>query len=236
MDYSNTTDKVNNWFDSNLDKIKEGANTELDLRVFSALIYARKYFNATMKLLESEHILPTKALLRVMLELYIKLAWCMTQGSNDKIYLRFRRWDYSRLKEQRKQLQKVDAEKYPEKDNAITKITTMINNLKGEGLKMMPDFSGLIRDLPPDWDTYIYAELYLDFNQAIHSDFRILHELVSHDKDKNEITYRHDIDYDPNKLLRYCISMCNDINIIIKEHYAWNIEKQQKEYEQICSL
>ncbi len=72
MQYSNISNKVNSWFDSNLDQIKKGTKSELDLRLFSVLICFRKYFNAIMTLLESEHILPTKVLLRVMLEFYVK--------------------------------------------------------------------------------------------------------------------------------------------------------------------
>ncbi len=100
----------------------------------------------------------------------------------------------------------------------------------------MPDFAGLIREFPPDWVKSVYAELYLDFNKAIHSDFRILKELVSYDKNKGVISYQFDINDDPKKLLLYCISMCNDINIIIKQHYGWSIEKQCEEYKQLASM
>jgi len=91
--YSNTVDK---WFDETINNA--GTRPILDEYLVAILVVAKKYTRAFFTLIENNHILPAKAMLRILGELFIKLAYCTDiedEKSNDNERInRLKRWAY----------------------------------------------------------------------------------------------------------------------------------------------
>ncbi len=69
---------VNKWFDETFEKFQQEVcpSTENDL-LAGVLFVSKKYVRAVLSLLAQKHALPSKALLRVLCELFVKLFWCL---------------------------------------------------------------------------------------------------------------------------------------------------------------
>jgi len=155
-------------------------------------------------------------------------------NQSDIIYQRFRRWDFSRLYDQKKQLEGIDKVKYPKAADNLVKLEEMTETLKAQGLTRMPNLTDMINKFPSDWKQYVYIESYLGYCMALHSDFRILHKLVQYDEAEHKVRYSFDLDENTDRLLLECVSMCNDVNLCVRDHFKWSTDLQQREYERLA--
>jgi len=237
---------VGNWFEESLQLIKTyPILTKADNLLAAVILCARKHTISILLLLANNHRLSAQALLRVLCELYVTLVWCLglpEKLSKDGIYKRFQRWDYSRVIRHKKILLNL-AKAYPNSSDinaSLDKAENSIEDCKNRGVKALPDVAGIFnqvaqanKEKEKDWKEHIYPKIYQDFSSAIHSDMRILRQLVQYDK---IASYREDIDYSIDKLKSYCVSMAHDINIVIRDQYEDTggiSDKMQKEYKSI---
>ena len=106
---------LDKWFDKTFAMYQEKVHPprRVDLLMMGVLRYSRHCSITIFLLLRQEVKLSTMVLLRVYLELYVKLCWCLKNGPNpqkdhkDEVYDRFKRWDYKRLVEHRNLLNKL---------------------------------------------------------------------------------------------------------------------------------
>ena len=106
---------LDKWFDKTFAMYQEKVHPprRVDLLMMGVLQYSRHCSITTFLLLSQEVKLSSMVLLRVYLELYVKLCWCLKNDLNsqkdhkDEVYDKFKRWDYKRLVEQRNLLNKL---------------------------------------------------------------------------------------------------------------------------------
>ncbi len=209
----------------------------VDLLMMGVLRYSRHCSITIFLLLRQEVKLSTMVLLRVYLELYVKLCWCLKNDPNpqkdhkDEVYDRFKRWDYKRLTERRKLLNKLLE---VTKDNsrsgiceAKKKADDSIEEYKKQRLKCMPDVSQIFKELPEDFQE-IYPKLYQRFNQAVHPDMDFIRKMVINTGKAYVCSC--DVNEDIQELKLYLLSMSCDINRMIRDFYGWDSAEMQKEY------
>jgi len=105
---------LDKWFDKTFAMYQEKVRHRgVDLLIMGVLRYSRHCSIAIFSLLRQEIKLSTMVLLRVYLELYVKLCWCLKNDPNpqkdhkNEVYDRFKRWDYKRLVEHRNLFNKL---------------------------------------------------------------------------------------------------------------------------------
>ncbi len=236
---------INKWFEDTFESIQEQVHpqTKLDILLAGVFFAARKYAKATIVLLNNKHITPTKALLRILCELYVKLLWCLSVSSssneekhNQKIYENFRRWDFSRVCKEKKLLEKLiqsasgGFKKQIQK--SLDKAESEINKCKIQSLKCMPDTACIFRLLSDkstekEWETLIYPKIYQNFSSFVHLDTKTFRQLVKYKE--NKIICYDDLNENDDDLLRYCVSMSCDINIMLRNHWGFDASTIQEE-------
>ena len=164
------------------------------------------------------------ALLRVYLELYIKLLWCLIKAPTsqkdhkDEAYARFRRWDFKRSFEQRrlfeKELEIIDRSSKPEdfKDRRT--------EISKEKTQHSPE--DILRT---------YPGLYQRFSKAVHPDMDFIQKMVT--CTGKAYICNCDVNEDIQELKLYLLSMSCDINRKIRDFYGWDSAEVQKEYDLI---
>lgn len=238
---------INRWFKETFTKTQQKVKppTRLDLLCVAAFLCARKHSRAILLLIDNGHNLPTQALLRILCELYIKLYWCLNvsdqihKNKEEEIYGRFKRWDLSRVIQHKKLLKNLQdtGNTDPNVASAFSKLESSFQEYKRQGLDPMPEPYKLFAELAGDWENFIYPKVYRRFSSAVHSDMRLIRDLVKYDKKNNEILCFEDTSYKIEELLKCCISMACDVNLLIRNYYDFDSGKIQNEYEGIvCKL
>jgi hypothetical protein len=236
MEVSEILDK---WFDKTFAMYQEKAHPQrgLDLLMMGVLRYSRHCSIAIFWLLTQEIKLSAMALLRVYLELYIKLCWCLNNDPNsprehkDQVYERFKRWDYKRLVERRNLLNKLlEATKGGSSSEAckgLKKTERCIEKYKKQRVRCMPDMWKMLKDLPEGFQE-LYPKVYQRFNQAVHPDMEFIRKMVVNTGEAYICMC--DVDEDILELKLYLLSMSSDMNRMIRDFYGWDSAEMQKEY------
>lgn len=247
---------LDKWFDKTFAMYQEKVHPpqRVDLLMMGVLRYSRHCSITTFSLLRQEAKLSSMVLLRVYLELYIKLCWCLINDLNsqkdhkDEVYDRFKRWDHKRLVEQRnlykKELEIIEGSSKPEasKDRrteickAIKKADDCIKKYKEQGLKCIPDIWQILKELSeakefqksPEEILKIYPNLYQRFNKAVHPDMDFIRKMVINTGKAYVCSC--DVNEDIQELKLYLLSMSCDINRMIRDFYGWDSAEMQKEY------
>ena len=233
-------EKVNHWFCQTFENIQKEVHpsTENDLLIVGVLFTARKYTRSILLLLSQKHVLPAKALLRILCELYVKAFWCLNAQDNGKnvkkkIHENFQRWDYSRLIQDKKLL--TNLEKYAEGDfkdkveNVLNKADDDVADYKGRPIKCIPSTADIFRELSVKdniWDI-IYQKIYQNYSRAVHLDRNTFNRLVQCKNDR--IMCFDDWDDDINELYANCLCIACDTNILIRKYYDWPTEDLHQE-------
>lgn len=105
--YNLCFNKINGWFDETFAKLKTSKKDECDLIIAGVLLACRKYSLAGLDLIKNKHIIPAQALLRVFVEIFTTMAWCIKlhKSENDKkqqVHNRLKRWGLSANKRTQK--------------------------------------------------------------------------------------------------------------------------------------
>jgi len=236
MDIDETLDK---WFEKTFAMYQKNVHLPrgVDLLMMGVLRYSRHCSITTYLLLRQEVKLSTMVLLRVYLELYVKLCWCLQADQNtqknhkDDVYGKFKQWDYKRLVEHRKLLNKrltiTQDDSRSGICEAIKKVNILIDEYKKQGLKCMPDVSQVFMELPEKFQE-LHTKLYQRFNQAVHPDMEFIRKMVIN-TGKSYVCVC-DVNEDIQELKLYLLSMSCDVNRMIRDFYGWDSAEMQKEY------
>ena len=249
---------LDKWFDKTFAMYQKKVHPpqRVDLLMMGVLQYSRHCSITTFLLLRQEVKLSSMVLLRVYLELYIKLCWCLINDPNsqkdhkDEVYGRFRRWDFKRLIEQRnllkKELEVIEGSSKPEafKDRrseiceGIKKANGEIEKYKKQRLKCIPDLWQILKELSeaetqesPEDILRIYPGLYQRFNKAVHPDMDFIRKMVINTGEA--YVFSCDVNEDIQNLKFCLLFMSCDINRKIRDFYGWDSTEVQKEYDLI---
>ena len=229
---------VNNWFAEMFQNFQKEVRpqTEDDLIIAGVLFGARKYTRAVLSLLLQKHISPAKALLRILCELYVRFYWCLdvpgdTKDVKQTSHLNFMRWDYLRLLNDKKLLKNLknsrEGDFRQKVQESLEEVHKGIEKYKKLGIKCMPDMACILNTLSSKNDGigFMYPEIYLNFNRAIHLDRNTFRRLIQYNDDDNKIMCYDDWVEDINRLYKYCLCMSGDIIILIRKYYNLETEK-----------
>lgn len=246
---------LDKWFDKTFGMYQEKVHPprRVDLLMMGVLRYSRHCSITTFSLLRQEAKLSSMVLLRVYLELYIKLNWCLIndptsqKDHKDEAYARFRRWDFKRLIEQRKlfkkELEVIEGSSTPEafKDRrseickAIKKADRFIAENRTKKLKCTPDIWQMLKEISeektqhsPEDILRVYPGLYQRFNKSVHPDMDFIRKMVTNTG--KAYICDCDVNEDIQELKLYLLSMSCDINRMIRDFYGWDSAEMQKEY------
>jgi len=230
---------LDKWFDKTFAMYQEKVHPPrgVDLLMMGVLRYSRHCSITIFLLLRQEVKLSTMVLLRVYLELYIKLCWCSQIDQNtrkdhkDEVYDRFKRWDYKRLVEQRNLLNKLLEVTKDDSRSGICearkKADGEMEKYKKQGLKCMPDMWQILKELPEKFQE-LYPKLYQRFNKAVHPDMDFIRKMVINTGEAYVCSC--DVNEDIQELKLYLVCMSCDINRMIRDFYGWDSAEMQKEY------
>ncbi len=246
---------LDKWFDKTFAMYQEKVHPprRVDLLMMGVLRYSRHCSITTFSLLRQEAKLSSMVLLRVYLELYIKLLWCLIKDPTsqkdhkDEAYVGFRRWDFKRLIEQsklfKKELEVIKGSSKPKafKDRKLEickareKVEGEIEKYKKQRLKCIPDTWQMLKDISeektqhsPEDILRVYPRLYQKFSKAVHPDMDFIQKMVTNTGKAYICSC--DANEDIQELKLYLLSMSCDINRKIRDFYGWDSAEVQKEY------
>lgn len=241
-------DTIIKWYDQTHTTmtIARKPPSQVNSEVEGILLAARKQTLGALTTLASKHILSTHALLRILVETFIFLAWALKVSASDEktksdeVYKRLRRWDYTRLRKHKALLE--DLPRTPERESDIGKIKSDIDKLDKAGIKGLPNYKQLFCDLgekPEEvkgWKE-VYARFYRQYSRAVHLDRNVTQQLAwiqYEDGKPKAVLYKDDIEPDGDELLNIAIISC-DINKAIRDFYGWHSDAMQGEYKELES-
>jgi len=213
----------------------------LNSEIMGILLVAKKQTEGVLTTLANKDILSTHALLRILVEIHIVLAWAFNAPLNerktksDEVYKRFRIWDYTRLKKDKALLE--DLPKTSEIESDIEKVKSDIAELQKDEIKELPPYKQLYDDVLGDESAEMYAKTYRTYSQAVHLNRNVTQKLACieyENEEPKEELYKDDIEADGDELLIVASISC-DINKAIRSFYDWHSEAMQNEYDQIKS-
>lgn len=204
------------------------------LILIGVLFIARKHALGMLKLIKEGHLLPTQALLRVLIELHIKIHWVMrdlkirTEENDKEIYLRLQQLDKRRAEDDKKLIQDLDETRWPKKNEILNQIEKQLSEYKRRGIKKSPDISSICRELDKleildasknkeSWTNWIYPELYRKYSRTVHSDLGLIRKFVVHTQDK--ILWYEDVEDNPESITDYVLTIVADINRLFLNYY-----------------
>ena len=211
------------------------------------LLAARKQALGALTTLANKHILSTHALLRILIETFVVLAWalkvCISEekAKYEEVYKRLKSWDRTRLKKHKALLEELP--QTAEIESAIKKAKAGIDQYKEDGVEELPSYQQLFRclgDKPEEvkrWEE-IYARFYRKYSRAVHLDRNVTQDLAWMQYENEEpkaILYKDDIEPDGDELLNVASVSC-DINKAIRVFYGWHFEAMQNEYRQMEAM
>jgi hypothetical protein len=208
------------------------------------LLAARKQTLGTLTTLADKNILSTHALLRILVETFVVLAWVLKVSASeekarlDEVYKRLRRWDHTRLRKDKALLE--DLPQTTEIESAIEKAKADIEKYKKDDIEELPNYQQLFRDLgdkPEKVKEWVetYAQFYRKYSRAIHLNRNVTQNLawIQYENEKPKaVLYKDDIESDGDELLNIASISC-DINKAIRDFYGWQSYPMQNEYKQL---
>lgn len=230
------------WYEQTFSTITITVNPSslLDVELQGILLVARKHTLGFLTTYANNHILPTHALLRVLIEIFGVLRWVFNVSSDDKerkhdqVYNRLRSWDLHRLNNDIAILK--DLPESEEVKKALTEAEGKRNELKLQKLEEFPNIRDIFLSLGNEW-LEVYAHYFRKYSRAVHLNRNTTQQLVwlgeTEDK-KQAMLYKEDIEPEGYELLDLS-SVSADINIVIRDYYGWKNIDLQREYEELKS-
>jgi len=236
---------TNRWFDETLSHLPKlsGTSWEVNSLIAGSFRCGRKYCKGIFSLLKDDHKLPAAALLRILGELDMKLFWCLRAPDKtdalggDGCYQRFRRWEWSSLREHRAMFEEFrdlsSGSVRLATDEKLQDLGEDIDSLKKEGLEPIPNMSCICRELStsvsPDFVKF-YPMIYRRFSWAVHVDLAVIKDFF--DDSGGQVQFRDDAEHycKGDVLLHYCTAMGCDINLMVRKHYGWDCDEMLHEF------
>ena len=125
---SSVANTIIGWYEQtqNIIKNRKLVRPNFDSELLGILLAAKSQTSGALKTLANGHMLSTHALLRVLVETFVVIAWALNVEADeeekskcDEVYKRLRRWDYTRLKKDKALLEGLS--RIPEVESAIKK-------------------------------------------------------------------------------------------------------------------
>lgn len=210
----------------------------LNSELMGILLAAKTQTLGALITLANKHILSTHALLRILVETHVFLKWALNSPANDdetkfdEVYKRFKRWDYTRLKKDKKLFENLP--QTPEIKSNLEKVNSEIDKLKKDGVKDLPSIKEFYEEFGSEWKE-VYARHYMKYCQAVHLNRNVTQKLAWIQYENGEakaVQYKDNIEPDGDELL-IIASISSDINKAVRGFYNWYSEAMQNEYEQI---
>ena len=221
------------WHKDTFDAMKKKPRRS-DLILMGVLFVARKHALGMLTLIKEGHLLPAQALLRVLIELHIKLHWVMrdlkirTEENDKEIYLRLQQLDKKRVEDDKKLIKDLNETRWPQKNKILTQLEDQLTEYKRRGIKISPDIASICREFDKlavlgasnnreSWTNMIYPELYRRYSRVIHSDLGLIRKFVVNKDDK--IFWHEDVEDDPKDIIDYTLTIIADINKLFLNYY-----------------
>jgi len=216
----------------------------LDLELMRILLAAKKQTLGTLTLLANNHILPTHALIRILSEIWVVLAWVLKppkdkeRANPDDAYKKLRQWDYTRLKKDIALLK--DLSQTPEIESAVENAEQTKAKLDEDDIEELPNYQQMFRELgdnPEEKKEFekLYAKIYRKYSRAVHLNRNVTQNFIqikNEDSQSAAMLYENDTKPDGEELM-HIICISNDINKGIRDFYGWHIKTIQNEYKQL---
>lgn len=243
--YSNTADK---WFNETISNTTDTIPFLYEC-TGAILVVAKKYTKAFFALIENDHILPAKAMLRILSELFIKLAYCIdieNEDSNDAERIdKFKKWAYHTENERLKGLKtcmkatddKIELEYIQqgikEKDDYLKQFSQSIAENKFPSTRDL--FTGQkIKGLNSTSGHYFYLNNYFLYNNAVHLDMCSIGNLIK--KQGGTTLIKPDASDNKVNLTKNGLYQFMSIIIFIRKYYKQDTEKIIAEYDDIIKI
>ena len=237
----NTKEKLSKWFKETDSLLRDEISDlgPVDGLCESVLHSTHDYCEAILSLLADGHVMPGKALLRCLWEVYVKLSWCLhipddvdLDFSEDKLVARkIRRWEKDTLYRNVKILEGFRGT-MPVGDKSW--LEENIDKLKQEPLfsdhavKNLPPLTELIHQLPEEYGKEGHPFLYLQFNSAVHLDVQSLVDNYPGLMGKVKAS-------DLDALRTYCVINAFWVNATIRLNYGQDITRLKNDYDEVVS-
>jgi len=234
---------INKWFEETLNKFIKDVSPEYPVNRFllSSLLALKKYSLASLTLIKNDHKMPTKALLRIMIEFLTKLTWCL--GIHEKqiknrvktVEMRRKRWWKAtvlhRINEIKNWTNVSDRLLRRQVESELHQLMEMKTQYE-EDIEPMPlKFFKLLNELPDEYRNDVYPRFYLKYNDAIHLDDATLGLLVR--KEGENVTYYEDSQDSSDELLKQVVYCALMINNWVRTYYGWDTKQMRQEHESL---
>ena len=239
-------DTIMKWYEQTRNNIVK-VSSHHDVELMGILLAAESQTSGVLTTLESNHILSTHGLLRILVETYVVLQWTLRVSINgekpksEDVYKRLKSWEYARLRKDKALLESWT--KTPEVESAIEKIKKDIEKLKNEDIEELSSYEQLFRDLGggksdevKEWGK-AYTIFYRKYSRAVHINRNVTQKLAWVQYENGEpksVLYNNDIEPEGDELITIA-SISSDINKAIRDFYGWQSDPMQNEYEQLKS-
>ena len=223
---------IEKWSDDTMNLFESEVKSEklVDHLCITSLTVSKTYVKAIIILLSNGLRMPVKALLRIIFELAVKLAWCLGYPDDypdpDKLVEeKIRRWSKSSLIEDLKIIK--DSENfYPQ--GAIHKLKTRRDNIEKllknlDDVNELPQLNQLVKQLSGDMFSEFYTRCYREFNNAVHLDISSLGNRVKDDGTKLFVGF--DSEEPVEDLIRHCVLMERIIFFLVRSNYNWDTKQ-----------
>lgn len=226
-------DSVIKWYQETFEIVQKKPRPS-DLIIMGVLLVARKHTLAALTLIKEKHLLSVQVILRVLIELHIKLHWVMcgleskNEENDKKIYLKLQSLDKKRVEDDRKLVRELDENRFPKKNKILDQLNGQMADYKKRNIKKSPDIASICRKLDELkvllasnddelWQSWIYPEFYRHYSRAVHSDLGLVRKFVQQEGKK--ILWYEDIKDDPEQLIEYTLTITTDINKLFQNYY-----------------
>ena len=115
-------DSVLKWYQETFEIVQKKPRPS-DLIIMAVLLVAKKHALAALTLIKEKHLLSVQVILRVLIELHIKLHWVMrglksrTEENDKEIHLRLQQLDKRRVWDDIKLIKDLDDNRFPKKND-----------------------------------------------------------------------------------------------------------------------
>jgi len=217
----------------------------VDRLCITALSVSSTYCNAIMTLLANGLRMPTKALLRVLFELSVKLLWCLREPVEDEsigtsteeaksareiIEQKVLRWEKGSIAQDIRLtdgfLALAPAKDQPRIQEQIAHLRKRDQSLT---CKPVPAFSDIVRELPDVWGRDFYVRCYQQFNNAVHLDIGSLCRRVK--KKNHGLAVECDSDESIERLAQHWVAIQHIILWTVRKHYEWDTDQMDEEFK-----
>jgi len=198
---------------------------DIDSLCLGVVVLVENYAQSVLLLLNKDKILPAKALLRVISDIFIKCKWCLKvlEESEKEFNNRFDKWRRYSLSQDKKRMESeisILKEHYDDINlELVGKLEGFVEILEKEGITNSEKLPSMwdIRGVWESQSNMNFDALYRRFHQIIHPDWMVLQLLQR--KNGQKIFYKADIEENTQDLEKYCLII---VGYLLESIYSVN--------------